>query len=273
MAFDGGDEGELPELKYNVSDLAIDHDNRLWIGYLEQGVHVLDFGEYESLEDDELIHYDIIDGLPSSTIHAVHVASDGRAWVGTGAGLAVQDRVTGEWTTVASLADVPVSDLDEDSQGHVWAATDQGVAMVYRSGEETYVYGTPDGLADEEVSLIAVDESDGTVWAVTIDDETEDTHLNVLESGFGPESSVFAYPNPWRQGAAVGIRILGAPDGSSVEVLDIAGNSMRKLTAGAEPFEWDSLDDSGNEVPSGVYIIRVEGADGTSYFTKVAIIR
>ena len=54
---------------------------------------------------------------------------------------------------------------------------------------------------------------------------------------------------------------------------DIAGEKVRELPSTREPFRWDSLDADLNEVPSGVYIIRVETPSGEQLFTKVAIIR
>ncbi|MBN2565939.1 MAG: T9SS type A sorting domain-containing protein [Candidatus Eisenbacteria bacterium] len=282
-----GDDFE-PDIFFDddVRRLAIDDSNRLWIVYASNGVDVWDFGDYESFDDDEIVHHGLEQGLPSNTVRAVHMAEDGRVWLGTDSGLAYLDPSTGLWTVIEETFDLRVFAIDSDSQGHMWVATDHGVTMVYRSTEAIYSYDTVDGLRDESISLIAVDKVDGTVWAVSVDDGPEpedvgDTHLNVLESGFGPEpppeseSSVFAYPNPWRQNASegYGIKVLGAPDGSSMEIFDITGQSVRKLPAALEPFDWDLLDESGNKVPSGVYILRVEDPDGVAYFTRAAVIR
>lgn len=258
----------------DVRGLEIDSEDRLWIIYANNGVDVWDYGDYESFDDDEITHYGITDGLPSNTVRAAAMAPDGRVWLGTDGGLAVLDSWGGPWVTIESMLGMRVFDVASDPQGHVWAATDQGVVMLYASGEIAMAYGTADGLDNENISLIAVDQNDGTVWAVSVNEETE-TQLNVLESGFGTEPRVFAYPNPWIQGQTLerGIKLLGAPEGSVVEVLDITGQLVRKLPSSPEPIEWNSLDESGNEVGSGVYILRVEKPGGEVVFAKVAIVR
>jgi len=144
----------------------------------------------------------------------------------------------------------------------------------YSSGELARFYTTADGLEDDLVQFIEVDRTDGTVWAVTEKLSTGETFLNMLESGFGPDSDVFAYPNPWTEGKSTeSVKIQGAPEGSTVEIFDITGQHVRKLSATREPYIWDSLDTDLNEVPSGVYVIRVKMPTGELAFTKVAIIR
>jgi hypothetical protein len=195
-------------------------------------------------------------------------------WLGANNGIAVFDAAGETWTVISDLGVDKVTDLAEDAQGHVWAATDEGVAMFYSSTELARFYTTGDGLRDELVQLIAVDRTDGAVWAVTEELSTEKTFLNMLESGFGSDSDVFAYPNPWKEGESTeSIKIQGAPEGSTVEVFDITGQNVRKLPATREPYIWDSLDSDLNEVPSGVYVIRVKMPTGELAFTKVAIIR
>jgi hypothetical protein len=204
----------------------------------------------------------------------VLVAGDGRVWLGANNGIAVFDAAGETWTVISDLGADKITDLAEDAQGHVWAATDEGVAMFYSSGELARFYTTGDGLRDDLVQLIAVDRTDGTVWAVTEDFSTGETLLNMLETGFGLDSGVFVCPNPWKEGESTeSIKVQGAPEGSTVEIFDITGQSVRKLSATREPYVWDSLDSDLNEVPSGVYVIRIEMPTGELAFTKVAIIR
>ena len=258
----------------DVRDLAVDSRGRLWIVYYLRGVDVWVFGDYYTYEDDTMAHYGLTEGLPSDVIHSVLVTGNGRVWLGANNGIAVFDAAGETWTVLSDLGADKITDLAEDVQGHVWAATDEGVAMLYSSGELAKFYTTADGLKDDLVQLIAVDRTDGTVWAVTEELSTGETFLNVLESGFGPDSDVFAYPNPWKQGESTEwIKIQGAPEGSTVEVFDITGQSVRKLSATREPYIWDSLNTDLNEVPSGVYVIRVKMPTGEVTFTKVAIIR
>jgi hypothetical protein len=261
--------------RQDVRELAIDAHNRLWLRYNNAGVDVWDFGDYESFEDDTMLHYGAIHGLPSDAVRTLCAVADGRVWAGTDRGVAYIDPGDESWTTVEDFPSDQVNDLAADAQGHVWAATDDGVVMIYKSGVVDRLYSTADGLADEEATLVAVDQSTGRVWAVTREAATGNTRLNTFDSGFGAKHRVMVYPNPWRQGESVDgdIRIVGVPAGSAVEVIDLTGQVVRELSARSEPFLWDSLDTDLNEVPSGVYIIRVDTPSGEQLFTKIAIIR
>jgi len=266
-----------PDIFYrdDVRGLAVDGENRLWLVYDHAGVDVWDFGDYHSIDDDTINHYGITDGLPSESIRAIHVGSDGRIWVGGDQGVAFSSLSDESWTMVADFPSNRVNSLAADAQGHIWAGTDDGVVMIYEGGEVDRLYGRGDGLVDDLVTLVAVDQASGTVWAVSENEAAGETHLNVMRSVFGRESRVVAYPNPWRQGESIDgdITIVGAPEGSRVEILDITGEVVRELPATREPFRWDSLDADLNEVPSGVYIIRVDAPSGDQLFTKIAIIR
>ncbi|MCK4513067.1 T9SS type A sorting domain-containing protein, partial [bacterium] len=78
---------------------------------------------------------------------------------------------------------------------------------------------------------------------------------------------------PWREGeSAQMVQIYGAPEGSRVEILDLSGQRMAELEPN-EPYIWDSLDAAFDEVPSGVYILRIVLPNGNVEFLKVAIIR
>ncbi len=57
-----------------------------------------------------------------------------------------------------------------------------------------------------------------------------------------------------------------------MEVFDITGESVRTLGR-TEPYQWDTLDDDGYEVPSGVYVLRVETPSDDRIFVKAAILR
>ncbi|HUP01321.1 MAG TPA: FlgD immunoglobulin-like domain containing protein [Gemmatimonadota bacterium] len=76
------------------------------------------------------------------------------------------------------------------------------------------------------------------------------------------------YPNPFEQETTIEYRIAGAGD-VELKVFDLAGRQIADLGSGPrEPasFEtvWDGRNGAGNEVPAGVYVIRLETARGTS---------
>ncbi|MFH1502990.1 MAG: two-component regulator propeller domain-containing protein [Candidatus Eisenbacteria bacterium] len=258
----------------DVRALALDAAGRLWVGYYASGVDVWDYGDPAIFADDEWAHFTIAEGLANDLVRAIHAGDDGRVWVGTLGGLSVFDPAADTWSTVEGLPGVQVLALDADAHGHVWVATDDGVAMLYANGTVAFTYGTQDGIPYELVSEIAVDRASGTVWAVAVDDITQGTALCTFESGYGSElGDVFVYPNPWKEGAQdMVVTIYGAREGSGVTIMNILGEELRELEP-TEPYVWDTLDDDGVEVPSGVYIIRVESPDGSVSLAKAAVVR
>lgn len=257
-----------------VTALAVDRSCRLWIGYPGSGVDVWDYGDPRTFADDSWEHYTDSDGLPSSQIMAFRVGPDGRVWTGTTGGLAVFDPAAGTWQAVTGLPGIQARAIDIDAQGHVWVGTENGIAMLYSNGRVARIHGVSDGIAHEGIVDLVVDQSNGTVWAVSEELPDGPTALNVFESGFGPPSGeIFAYPNPWKAGESTGmIGVFGATEGSRVEIFDLTGERIRELPR-TEPYVWDALDSSSNKVPSGLYLVRIEKTDGTVSFTKVAIVR
>ncbi len=261
----------------HVTALAVDHSCRLWIGYFATGIDVWDYGNPRTFADDHWEHYTDSDGLPNNQILTFRVGPDGRVWAGTTGGLAVFDPADGSWQAVTGLPGIQARAIDIDAHGHVWVGTENGVAMLYSNGRVARIHEVEVGegsIEHAEIVDLVVDQSNGRIWVVSRDEATDGTALNVLESGFGPPSGeIYAYPNPWRAGSAMGaINVFGAPEGSEVVVLDVTGEEVRELKP-TEPYSWDTLDSSFNEVPSGLYVVRVETPDGRVTFLKVAIVR
>jgi len=265
----------------DVRAVAVDGEGRLWIGYYATGVDVWDHGDVLvhadttwAYADDDWRHYDVGSGLPSNLVHTIHAGPDGRVWVGTLGGLAVYDPASDSWSTITGLPGSQARAIDTDAQGHVWVGTDDGVAMLYASGAVALTFGVEDGIANELIDALAVDRQDGRVWALSTDQATQETALSYYDSGFGPQSGLmYVYPNPWNASeTSQALSIFGVPEGSKVEVFDIAGERVRELGR-TEPYTWDTLDADSLEVPSGVYILRVETPAGDLVFVKAAVLR
>ncbi len=258
----------------DVRAVAVDGRGRLWIGYYSSGLDVWDYGNPAVFADDEWTHYSAENGLPSDLVRALHVDAKGRVWVGTADGLALYQPSTDALGALDALQGLQVNSLDMDAHGHVWAATDEGVAMLYGNGTLALSYGTAHGIPGESVSEIGVDRKSGAVWAIALNDNTQATTLCTFESGYGSEiQKVFPYPNPWKEGGdAAVITFYGVTEGASVTIIDLTGEEVRKLPT-TEPYVWDTLDSGGDEVASGVYVVRIETPDGAVTFTKAAVVR
>jgi ligand-binding sensor domain-containing protein len=259
----------------DVRALAVDADGRLWIGYFAAGIDVWDYGDYRTYDDDVWEHYDIGDGLPSNRIFSLHATEDGQVLAGTQAGLAIFNPEGGAPVVIDDLPGEEVRSIDTDARRYIWVGTEAGVAMLYPNGSVIRTFGTSDGLANPTVERIAVDDASGTVWALTVGESIADTDLHWYESDISvPGRSMPVYPNPWREDEArTDITILGVKRGATIEIFDLTGQRVRTLDQRDEPYTWDTLDDHENEVPAGLYIIRVSEPGGGAKSARVAIIR
>lgn len=94
-------------------------------------------------------------------------------------------------------------------------------------------------------------------------------------------SRLLVTPNP--AGSRVDVALVaGGITGSGdlrLEVYDLRGRRVRAVgtmpltDAGAPPVRWDARDDTGTEVPSGVYILRLRAASGTLATARVTVQR
>jgi flagellar basal-body rod modification protein FlgD len=73
---------------------------------------------------------------------------------------------------------------------------------------------------------------------------------------------VAASPNPFRQATALRINVPEGRHAVIVDVLAVDGRKIRRLSAGDLPgglqeVAWDGRNESGEELPAGVYLVRV----------------
>jgi hypothetical protein len=81
--------------------------------------------------------------------------------------------------------------------------------------------------------------------------------------GAGAASSpgLRASPNPFRSETHVAFGGERVPEATSVRVIDVAGRTVRTLKADGAAVRWDGRDDTGRDVPAGVYFLRAEWGD------------
>ncbi len=99
-----------------------------------------------------------------------------------------------------------------------------------------------------------------------------------VETGAGgpPALRIRAEPNPAR--GPVALSLASPRDGvQDVDVLDLSGRMVRRLSAGWQPrgsrqLAWDGADADGARVPAGVYLVRLR-ASGLLALARVAMIR
>lgn len=99
------------------------------------------------------------DGLPSEVARAVTIAPDGRVIVATGAGAGIWNGTA--WVFPPTLR-FEVNDLVATRNGHVWMATERGIAAW--DGSKVRRVDTRRGLAENQILDVAVDQFD-RIWA------------------------------------------------------------------------------------------------------------
>lgn len=140
-----------------VRDVAADPEVGVWIGTR---------GGLLRHDGKRLTRFGMEDGLGSQVVGAVLVQADGTVWAGTGdewqagTGLSrfLPDRVR-TFTTRDGLVSDHVVSLIEDSHGHLWLATWEGVSRFDGSRFETMRNATP-----ATYSAVLVEDTAGRIW-------------------------------------------------------------------------------------------------------------
>lgn len=240
--------GSLPNA--NVRTIAVDGNNRIWIGTLS-GLVV--FNNASGLFD-----ADVYDANP------VIILDDG-----------IPRRLLGDQT---------VNSIVVDGADNKWFGTDNGgVIYTNPNGQTTLAnFSTQNSpLPSNKIIKITVDDSSGKVFFAT-DKGVVAYKSNVAP--FGDElGDVYAYPNPALKNHAT-VTIDGRngthlPKGTNVKILDVAGNLVYEtnVVEGQElqggKVVWNKTNLAGKKVASGIYIVLLSNDDATeTSFTKIAIV-
>jgi hypothetical protein len=83
------------------------------------------------------------------------------------------------------------------------------------------------------------------------------------------------FPNPYKLGAAGGIKFDGLTEDIKVHIYDIAGDLVwtGQNTPGSASLTWNSQNSGGNQVAPGVYLYVVTANSGGKASGKIAVIR
>jgi len=240
--------GSLPDL--NVRTLAVDRNNRVWIG-TQKGLVV-----YSGAQD--VFDEDIYDAEP------VIIEDNG-----------VPKKL---------LGDQPVNSIAIDGAENKWFGTDTGgVLGTNPSGSQTLYNFNKDNspLPSNSVLKVKIDDTTGKVYFAT------DKGIVAFNSGVAPFGDalqeVYAYPNPVKKEHEF-VTIDGRngthlPKGTNVKILDISGRLVHETNVdiGQEirggKVIWNKTNLSGRQVSSGVYIVLLTSPDKSeTASTKIAII-
>jgi ligand-binding sensor domain-containing protein len=161
--------------------------NNIVSALLEDGEGGMWFGNYASFEgglsrlrEKQSWLWTMKEGLPHPNITSLLLDRDGRVWAGCGfldrGGAVVFGRSSGNWRLeqtipAAELAGAKVRSLFQDSRGRVWLGSEQDGIAVRLGNRTVRVLTTADGLASQEVLVIA-EARDRSIWLGTSDGVT-----------------------------------------------------------------------------------------------------
>lgn len=269
------DNTNTPIESNNFNSIAIAPNGDIWLG-TNNGVYCYDgaaWTRHTTLNRGwmDIVYY----------VRDVAVDSTGCVWAATDDGVSVFDGV--HWKNIYEgpglLPSSSTRAVAAAPDGAVWVSTTAGLAK-YSGGEWT-TFTTADGLSAN--SLISLSFApDGTLFG-----GTSGKGVNILhpEPSVGIAASTAAlpvpltlatHPNPFNAATSIDFT-LDRPGDVTLTIYNCAGQTVRRLIdrsmpAGPHAILWDSLDDRGGPVSSGVYIARVT-AHGHAASGKMMVVR
>ncbi len=268
--------------------IAIDAYNGVWTGDAfgqASGIgygglfYYNDNGTLDNLSDDQSYLFTTNNSsLLSNQVNSVVVDNDDQVWIGTSLGLmAIYDPDPANVfyiSTIYSLYDQFINSIDYDALDQKWVATNTGVYVISNDGNTSVAsYNTANSpLPSDKVVSIACDRKDGIVYMATEYGITE------LKTGVKLPLQSFAklkvFPDPAVLPISQPIHIEGLVANSEIKIFSIDGKLVDQFQAqGGNVAYWNGTDQSGNILPTGVYIVVAYSSDGSqSSVTKIALI-
>lgn len=234
-----GQNGNLPS--YTASCVAIDNNNRLWIG-TNKGLRVLPGVDRFSTEDE-------------LTTNPIIIMEDGLAQ---------------ELMYEQSIIDIVV-----DGANNKWIGTaNAGAFLVSPDGQQTLFHFTKENspLPSNTINDIEIDNVTGEVFFAT--DKGMVSYRGTSTEASGDLSKVYVFPNPVRPGFEGEVNISALVNKANIKITDIEGNLVFETTSEGGTVLWDTRAFGKYKVASGVYMIFISSEDGTeTKVKKVMIIR
>lgn len=156
--------GESTLKETNIRALGINGDD-LWIGSYSNGLFVL------NTLNGQVRHY-IPNGTEQSlydaNIYAIFMGSNNQIWVATLEGLCRYNRTTDSFERIGTLSSM-VSDIDEDTRGRLWIATNGNGMICYTAEGKFKTYLLNKDKQDQKENMVnsALIDQNGELWVGT----------------------------------------------------------------------------------------------------------
>jgi ligand-binding sensor domain-containing protein len=258
-----------------IKALAIDDNDRLYVGYSGEGLATFDYYPPNSNAAPAQIANTADLVVQSLEVHGNDL------WALTTIGLVRYTR-----SNLTSLSQRDTFELPAGAQnvandplavaadGTVYCGTTLGM-RVYRPNRSFTDYTRANSpLAEDDVRAISIEPGTGYVWIATAGG------LHRFDPGYVdpgqaalPSLSVRVWPNPAvLTGIGASLRLSGDATSYRGEIYDLNGRRMRRFASDDGAVFWDGRDDDGRLVRPGVYFVLAR-AGGREAVARVAVIR
>lgn len=280
-----------------IGDMIIDRNQYIWV-ILPRGNGILVYdtaGTPADTSDDRYIRLQVQDseGFTINNIYSVAEDLEGNIWLGSDLGPVVYynpgkvfssdiraSRIKISRDDGSGLADYllgteTVTTVAVDGANRKWLGTlSSGAFLVSEDGKKQLLHlntaNSP--MLTDNIVKIAVNGITGEVWFGT--DEGIVTYRGDATDGQSDYSSLYAFPNPVREGFDGVVTITGLVDNSSVKITDAAGNLVYETVSLGGQATWDLATRRSRRASTGVYLVFCTNENGTlAGVTKVLVIR
>jgi ligand-binding sensor domain-containing protein len=197
----------------------------------------------------------------------------GVGWLGTSGGLSAYD---GRWHKVNTNMG-SVWDIEVDSFGSKWVATDLGIYVLKGYGTEwdhfkddVILYDSSNSPLDgSPVKALAFD-TDGVLWIGT---SGGGIYKFSAPQERPKKQWVDVFPNPYyglKDSEGTGIRFTGFLPGKKIRIYTVAGDFVAEVSPD-EP--WLATNASGKDIVPGVYIYHAYAQNGSEFIGRLTVIR
>ena len=278
----------------DVGQLLIDQNDQKWMVLRNNGVLVFsDNNSIDNPTDDKVKNLTNTIGngnLPGDRVTCLAMDRDGVIWVGSDKGVGViyspgnvfqgRDfdaqivRVESDGKLITLLENELITAICVNGANQKWFGTqNSGVFLISADGSKQLLHFTADNspLLSNTISCIGVNK-DGEVFFGT--EKGLVSYRGTAAEPVAANSGAYAFPNPVRPNYYGPIAIKGLTMNADVRITDVNGRLVFQTTAEGGQAIWTGNDLKGRRVVSGVYLVFISNADGSSTaVTKILIVR
>ena len=275
--------------------IAIDNYNRVWIASLNDMLMYHYSGNVMDPQNENWISQSIVPGLNRSPI-TIGVSKNNILWILTEYGLIYKELrasnsepvartgpITSNGNITPYFSNIPFDEnsiIRFDPRGNIWVTSKSNGIFVLDINREYWpnidgINSSNSKLISNEVMDIKFSADKGLAYIAT--------KLGVSKfkipfaSAIKKTNQIDLFPSPYRIPSQYPLTIDGVPEKSSIQIMTLNGTIVATIEAnqinGYQAF-WNGLDDNGNFVGSGIYLILIiSQKHKTSIMKKLAVIR